>query len=306
MNRSTELSVVIVSYGVRQYLLPCIGSVIAACRGIEHEIIVVDNASADGSAEAVKEQFPGVSLIANQTNAGFAGANNQGYGISRGEYVLLLNPDTLTGHGAIKTVLDFMKVTPDAGLAGCRMVDENGEMQKTIRRMPSVAGNIMQALFLDWLVYSEHKKATYYRERPFKIGYPNGAFMMVRRSALKDTPLLNEDYFMYAEEKDLAFRLNRNGYACYFVPGAQIVHYGGKSTGQTALPMFLELQKSQIKYYRMHYDLPRARMLIASWWLVLLSNYITSIPFMFTNKNNSKYLLFKAALLKYFQYMREI
>ncbi|MDP2808185.1 MAG: glycosyltransferase family 2 protein, partial [bacterium] len=149
MIEKSEISIIIVSYNVRQYLLPCITSVIDTCRDMDHEIIVVDNASTDGSAEAVKEQFPQVKVIINQNNAGFAKANNQGYEISTGDYILLLNPDTVAKPGAIKTVLEFMRSTPAVGLAGCRMVDEDGNLQKTIKRMPSVTGNIIQALFLD-------------------------------------------------------------------------------------------------------------------------------------------------------------
>lgn len=299
----TELSVIIVSYNVRQYLLPCIESVIASCREIKHEIIVVDNASSDGSAEAVRTRYSGVKLLSNRENAGFAKANNQGYDISTGEYILLLNPDTLANPGAIKTVLDFMKQTPEAGMAGCRMVDENGEVQKTVRRMPSVADNIMQALFLDRLFYPENKKVTYYQERPFRIGYPNGAFMMVRRSALKGMPILNGEYFMYAEEKDLAFRLNRNGYACYFVPGAQIVHYGGKSTSQMALPMFLELQRSQAKYFNALYSGIEKQLIFWSYWFLLVTHFVASLMTPFTKYGHHRILLFYYSVKKYPGYL---
>lgn len=294
-----DLSIIIVSYNVRQYLLPCIDSVIETCRELDHEIIVADNSSGDGSARAVKEQFPRVVVIANKNNAGFAKANNQGHEISTGDYILLLNPDTVAKPGAIKTVLDFMKATPEAGLAGCRMVGEDGSLQRTAKRMPSVTGHLIQALFLDKWMFPENRKAFYYGQRPVKIGYPNGAFMMVRRNALKGGPILNEDYFMYAEEKDLALRLKQNGYDCYFVPGAEIVHYGGKSTDQLAIPMYLVLQKSQVKYFNKYYTGTYKRLLIWSYWLVLLTHFCAALVLPFTKYGRGRIKLLFNAVIKY-------
>jgi len=297
-----DLSVIIVSYNVRELLKACIRSVYDGCGNLNTEIIVVDNASIDRSAEMVRTFYPKVKLVSTADNRGFAAANNQGYKISTGGYILLLNPDTIVKPGAIKTVLEFMKTTPKAGLAGCRMIDGDGGLQMSIRRMPSISDNILQALFLDKLFFPENKKEIYYHSKPFKIGFPDGACMMVRRSALMDMPLLNEEYFMYAEEKDLAWRLNKNGYHCYFVPGAEIVHYGGKSTDQTALPMFLELQKSQIRYYKTHNTPAKAFVLCTSWWLVLFTRFLSSTPFVLLGRTH-KAKLFYNALLHYPKYL---
>jgi GT2 family glycosyltransferase len=130
--------------------------------------------------------------------------------------------------------------------------------------------------------------------------------MMVRRSALKDTPLLNKEYFMYAEEKDLALRLKHKGYNTYFVPGGEIIHHGGKSTGQESLPMFLELQKSQVKFYKKYHSPLKAFMLNASWWLVLFSNFMISMPLSLVGRNRSRFSLLKTAIIKYPQYMRTL
>lgn len=298
-----ELSIIIVSYNVRQYLLNCIASVIETCRDIDREIIVVDNASSDGSVEVVMEEYPEVKIIANRDNAGFARANNQGYAISTGEYVLLLNPDTVAKPGAIKIVLEFMKATPDAGLAGCRLLNTDGTLQRSIRWQPTITENIMRAIFLYHLLYPENRHKTYYANKPFPIGYPNGAFMMVKRSALDGMPLLNEDYFMYAEEKDLAIRLKHKGYNTYFVPGGEIIHHGSKSTSQQSLPMFQELQKSQVKFYKKYHGPLKAFMLNASWWMVLFSNFVVSIPLALVGRDRSRLGLFKTAIIKYPQYM---
>ena len=286
--------------------MPCITSVIDTCRELDHEIIVVDNASSDGSAEAVKVRFPQVVIIANQNNAGFAKANNQGYEISAGNYILLLNPDTIVKPGAIRTVLDFMNITPETGLAACRLLNSDGSLQRSIRRIPTITENILRALFLYYWLYPENKKATYYRPKPFKIGYPNGAFMMVRRSALTGMALLNQDYFMYAEEKDLALRLKQKGFNCYFVPGGEIIHHGGKSTDQMALPMFLELQKSQVKYFNKYFTGAYKRVLIWSYWFILLTHLCAALVFPFTKYGRYRIKLLFNAVVKYPQYMREI
>ncbi len=243
MQDNPELSIIIVSYNVRQLLLNCIQSIIDTTASINYEIIVVDNASNDGSAPAVKERFPQLQVIANGENAGFASANNQGFAVSKGRFLLLLNPDTVVKPDAIKSGLDFIKSTPDAGMAGCRLLNPDGTLQKSIRRFPSVHENIARAFFVDRFVFSEHRKGIYYRTLPFEIDYCAGAFMMIRKEALGDMPLLNPDFFMYAEEKDLALRLKEKGWKTYFVPSGEIIHLGEQSTDQMAEDMFLELQK---------------------------------------------------------------
>jgi len=293
------LSIIIVSYNVRQLLLNCIKSILAHTTGILYEIIVVDNASSDGTIEAVKKCFPKVQIIANRENVGFASANNQGYAISKGEFLLLLNPDTLIKPGAIKSVLEFMIKTPDAGIAGCRLLNPDGTLQKSIRRFPSVREHIARAFFLDRVILSEYRTNIFYRKRPFKIDYCTGAFMMVRRESLGDLPLLNSEFFMYAEEKDLAMRLKKSGWKTYFVPFGEIVHFGEQSTRQMATEMFLELQKSQVIFFRKHYSIVYAWALALTWWLVLISNYIVSLPLSLSVKGRLRLSLFAKAVTRY-------
>jgi hypothetical protein len=306
MSDRIDLSIIIVSYNVKDHLLACLGSITATCRDIAHEIIVVDNNSNDGLPEATKEKHPEIKLIANKENRGFAAANNQGYEIAVGEYILLLNPDTAVKPGAVRTVLEFMKQTPDAGLAACRLLNDDGSLQRSVKRLPSITGNLMQALFLDRLFFPEYRNSFYYRSRPFRIGYPSGAFMMVRREALKGSPPLNENYFMYSEEKDLAWRLNQDGYGCYFVPGAEVIHYGGKSTDQMAEAMFLELQKSQIKYIDTYYAGLKNISMHWSYWLLLLTHFAASIFSIFTKYGRYRLRLMRLALASYTNYLLTI
>lgn len=301
-----RLSVIIVSYNVKRLLMDCLGSIADTCRGIEHEVIVVDNNSADGTAEALQADHPEVKLIENKKNAGFARANNQGYAVSTGGFLLLLNPDTVLKPMAVKKVLDFMERTPDCGLAGCRMVGSDGNLQITVRRFPSVTENLFQSLFLDKLFYRHNWKRAYYARKPFQIDYGVGAFMMIRREALAGQPyLLNPDFHMYAEEKDLALRLKENGWRCYFVPGAEIVHYGGQSTSQMPMAMFLELQRSQARFYYMHNRGVRANALCLSWWLVLIASFIKTLLAYFYKRDGLKIKMMWAAVREFPQYCKQ-
>jgi len=278
MTENTELSIIIVSYNVRHLLTECIASVIKACRDIEHEIIVVDNASSDGSAEAIARQFPQVKIIANSKNSGFSAANNQGYKISQGKYILLLNPDTMVKPGAVKTVLEFLKASPKAGLAGCRLLTGSGRLQPSIINYPSITENILTALYLDRFFYRNRWEKTYYREGPLAIDIPAGAFMMVSRQVLGQGPLFDEGYFMYSEEAGLSWRLKAQGFQNYYIPGAQIVHFGEQSTSPRESEMYRMLQASKLKFYYGHYRPVKAFFLSLTLWLVLLSRLLTALP----------------------------
>ncbi|TAL61402.1 MAG: glycosyltransferase family 2 protein [Bacteroidetes bacterium] len=299
MQENPELSIIIVSYNVRQLLLNCIQSIIDTTAKIDYEIIVVDNASNDGGAQAVKERFPELQVIANKENVGFASANNQGYAISKGGFLLLLNPDTLVKPDAIKSVLDFIKSTPDAGMAGCRLLNPDGTLQKSICRFPSVLEHIGRAFFVDRFIFSEHRKGIYYRTKPFEIDYCAGAFMMIRREALGNMPLLSPEFFMYAEEKDLALRLKEHDWKTYFVPQGEVIHFGEQSTKQMAVEMFLELQKSQVKFYAIHHKKFIAWLLSLSWGLVLISTWLISLPLLIFKRTHHRLKLLTIALLNY-------
>jgi len=279
-----ELSIIIVSYNVRQLLLDCIQSIVDTIDGIGYEIIVVDNASFDSSAEAVGDSaFPNMQVIGNKKNVGFAQANNQGYAISKGDFLLLLNPDTVVKPTAIKSVLKFMKHKQDAGLAACRLLNPDGSLQKSIRPFPTVKEHLLRALFIDRIFYPEYRNKTYYRSVPFEIDYCTGAAMMVRRAALDNMLLMNAEFFMYAEEKDLALRLKTNGWKAYFVPVGEIIHFGEQSTNHMALEMFLELQRSQIKFFNRHSYGLHKDLLIWSHYLFLFTYFMGSLILPFSS-----------------------
>ena len=299
-----DISVIIVSYNVRQLLIACLQSVIDTITGVDYEIIVVDNASGDRSVDVVTKSFPQTKVISNDENVGFARANNQGYAVSRGDFLLLLNPDTTVKLGAIESVLEFMKNAPDAGMAVCRLLNPNGTLQKSIRRFPSVGEHLARALFIDRLVFREYRRNVYYRTSPFEIDYSVGAFMMVRRKAIREMVLLDPEFFMYAEEKDLALRLREKGWKTYFAPLGEIIHFAEQSTTQMALEMFLELQRSQIKFFNRHsYGLHKG-VLIWSYYFSLFTYFIGSLILPFSYNSRYRIKLFLAALKNYPRFVR--
>ncbi len=282
------LSVIIVSWNVRDYLRACLASLFSCAEGIEYEVIVVDNCSSDCSADMVAAEFTQVTLVRSAENVGFARATNLGYEKARGEYILLLNPDTVVKPGAIAAVLEFMQKEPSAGVAGCRIVGADGHVQKSVFPFPTVGRNLAQTFFLDRLLFPDRKPRFYYGHEPKRVDCVGGAFMMVRRAALKSGPLLNPDYFMYAEEKDLCLRLKRAGWSTWFVPKGEIVHYGGKSTDSIVYLMNKSLQRSQAIYYKTFYPLAYALLLCISWWIVLVGGAIASISGIFTEKGRQR------------------
>jgi len=294
-----KLSIIIVSYNVRDHLAACLRSIYGTCAGLDPEVIVVDNASADGSVQMVRDRFPQVSLIVNAENIGFARANNQGYAVSHGEYVLLLNPDTLIKPGAVQVVLRFMETVPDAGLAGCRLINTDGTVQKSIMNMPSTAEYLSRALFIDRLFFDRHKKATYYRGKPFTVGMVSGAFMMVRRGALRDGSLFKDNCFLYTEEPELCIRLWHNGWKVYFTPDGEIVHHGGQSTQGDEIRHFIELQRSMKQLFSRHWTGWGRIAISGSYWAHLATSTIASLIGVGSRSGRKRFYLFFRAAINY-------
>lgn len=219
------------------------------------EIIVVDNGSTDGSPKVIRRQFPSVSLIENEVNVGFARANNLAIRQCTGQYVLLLNPDTVVKPRVLETLVDFLERKPCAGAVGARIFNPDGSLQTSCYPAPSVLRELWYLLHLDsvWPL-ATYPMDTWAVDVPRVVDTLLGACFMVRRTALEQVGLLDEAFFMYSEEVDLCLRLRRSGWALFWVPKAKVVHYGGQSTKQVAAQMFLHLYRSKIQYFRKHYS----------------------------------------------------
>ena len=243
-----KLSVIIVSYNVKYYLRQCIESLRKALEGIDAEICVIDNHSKDGTVALMGRYCRGVRLIASNHNHGFARANNIAIRQTTGEYVLLLNPDTIVGENTIRQCLDFMDDHEKAGGVGVRMLKCDGsDAMESRRGLPTPMTSLYKMCGLCARYPKSRKFGKYYMgylpwDKPARIEIISGAFMMMRRSALNKSGLLDEDFFMYGEDIDLSYRLLKSGYENWYVP-ARILHYKGEST-----------QKSSFRYVHVFYD----------------------------------------------------
>ncbi len=233
-----ELSVVIVSYNVSDFLRRALQTLIAAAGETEHEIIVVDNNSSDGSPVMVREEFPSVKLIDSDSNEGFSAACNRGIKTSAGDYILILNPDTETEPYAIDRALGFMRTHPEAGAAGARLTDGKGRfLPESKRGFPSPLTSLFRFTGLGKIFpRSAFFNAYYLGDRPENETCPadilTGAFMLIRREALEKAGLFDTDFFMYGEDIDLSWRIRKAGYINYYLHDVRITHFKGCSSSR--------------------------------------------------------------------------
>lgn len=260
-----KLSVIIVNYNVKYFLEQCLLSVIKAMDGIECEILVVDNNSVDGSVELVKKKFPDVRLIANTKNTGFSFANNQAIRISTGEYVLLLNPDTVVEEDTFSKVIAFMDHHPDAGGLGVKMIDGKGNfLPESKRGLPTPAVAFykisgLSALFPTSKIFGRYHLGFLDKDKTHVVDILSGAFMLLRRTALDKTGLLDETFFMYGEDIDLSYRITLAGYHNYYFPDARIIHYKGESTKKSSVNYVMVFYKAMKIFADKHYSEKNAR-----------------------------------------------
>ena len=253
-----KLSVIIVSYKVKFYLEQCLLAVKKATAGIESEIYVVDNHSNDGSVEFIAERFPDINLISSNHNNGFSHANNIAIRQCSGEYVLLLNPDTIVGERSIKEVLKFMDAHPKAGGVGVKMLNADGSCAKESRRgVPTVATSFYKMTGLCACYPHSQRFAHYYMghlpwDKSAQIEIISGAFCMLRHSALDKIGLLDEDFFMYGEDVDLSYRLFKGGYENWYVP-VEILHYKGESAHKSSFRYVHVFYNAMLIFFRKHY-----------------------------------------------------
>lgn len=249
-----KLSIVIVSWNTAVILGQCLDSILANPPAGEYEIWVIDNASTDDSITMLKEKYPQVKLIENDHNPGFAGANNQGIQQSQGDYILLLNPDTLVLDDALNVMLAWMETHPEAGAIGPHILNPDRTLQTSTYPRPTLSREFWRLLKLDKLrPYGVYHMEDWPLDQPRPVEALLGACILLRRDLVQTIGLMDEDYFMYTEEIDYCYRIEQAGWDLYWVPGAKIIHYGGQSTQQVATDMFLQLYKSKLRYFRKHY-----------------------------------------------------
>lgn len=238
-----DLSIIIVNWNSVNYLRECLKSILRETKGIDFEIIVVDNASYDGSDRVISSEFPGIKFVQSTENEGFAKANNLGFRSSSGMNLLFLNPDTQIIGSAIKDMFEFLDSSPDAGAVGCKLLYTDLSLQlHSVQSYPTV---INQALDIDYLKNNwPHwklwglKALIQENNQPQKVEVVPGACLMVKRDVFEEVGLFSEDYFMYAEDVDLCYKVNQTKRKVFFVKGAAVVHHGGASSKKKETSFF--------------------------------------------------------------------
>jgi O-antigen biosynthesis protein len=285
-----KLSIVIVNYNVKYFLEQCLHSVQSACKEIDAEIFVVDNDSVDGSVRMVKNKFPEVHLLENKENKGFSAANNQAIRRSKGEYVLLLNPDTIVEDDTLRKVVDFMDLHPDAGGLGVKMLDGKGKFLPESKRglpYPSVAffkvfG--LSSLFPKSRLFGSYHLGYLDKDKTHTVDVLAGAFMLLRKKVLDKIGLLDEKFFMYGEDIDLSYRITKAGYKNYYYPGTRIIHYKGESTKKGSLNYVFVFYNAMIVFARKHFSKENARAFSVMINIAIYFRAFISIMTRFLNK----------------------
>ncbi len=242
---------------------------------LQIEVIVVDNASSDGSVAMVEQEFPQVKLIANRENLGFTVGNNQGIAASQGRYILLLNPDTEVVGDALATMVEYMDEHPIVGVLGPQLLNPDGSIQSSRRRFPTMATAFLESTILQqWFPNNAVLRRYYVLDRPDndvqEVDWVTGACLMVRREAIEEVGMLDEGFFMYSEELDWCRRIKAQGWQIIYLPTAKVIHYGAQSSEQVKAFQHIQFQRSKIRYFRKHHSRWQAEILR----LFILATYL--------------------------------
>ena len=230
--------------------MDCLNSIYKTVKDIDLEIYVVDNNSTDGSQPAVKKEFPDVRLIENETNTGFAHANNQALSIMQGKFAVLLNSDAVLKENSINKLLAFMTGNPSAGIAGVQLLNDDGSRQNSIDNFPSTETEIFNKSILRLFFPGKYPSKNISYKDPIEVDSVIGACMIVRREAMDEVGVFDEDYFIFLEETDWCFRMNKKGWKVYHVPDAEVFHLSGHSKKRTPWRSQIEYYISLYKFFR--------------------------------------------------------
>lgn len=243
-----DVSIICVNWNSLEYIRDCIASIYAHTHRLSFEIIVVDNASPEGRVESLSETYPGVRIIKSLKNLGFAGANNVGFRQACGEYVLFLNPDTKLVGPAIDTMMQYSRKLPDVGIVGCKLLNGDLSVSTTsIQKFPTILNQVLSIewLRLRWPACPLWDLTPLFSTEPgpYKVDVIPGACMLLKSSVFAKAGMFSEDYFMYAEDLDLNYQVNRLGLINYYLGCAEVIHYGGRSSSRQPVNHWATMMK---------------------------------------------------------------
>ncbi len=261
MNRNrTDVSIIIVNYNVKEFLANCIESIRRSSGDLSTQIIVVDNQSTDGSKEFLQTHFGDLTYIWNEKNVGFGAANNQGIHIADGEFILLLNPDTILQENTLQVMLDFMRENPEVGVSGCKIVNPDGTFAPESRRsVPTLSNSMYKTLGLSSLFPKSRLFSTYYLgwmspDLGSEVPVLSGSFMFFRGSVLRELSGFDERFFMYGEDIDLCVRVAKEGWKIIYLPSTSIVHYKGESSKKDDIRYIKNFNEAMILFFKKYHS----------------------------------------------------
>lgn len=276
-----KLSIVIICWNDLEHIGPCLRSVYAETRCADFEVIVTDNGSTDGSLEYLQEHFPAVRIVVNGANLGFGPANNAGFDVAAGEYMLILNPDTVIHDRAIEKLVAYADRHPKAAAFGCRTLNSDGSLQGTAHPTPTLWRFFLKAAYLrglgklsNFFLADEYVGWDGRTER--EIGYHAGCCLLIRSKLLKTLGGFDERFFHQYEDADLCHRVWQSGNSVLFVPDAELTHVGGQNRGRYPIRVVLETERSKYKYFHKHYGIKGAtgiRLISLLHWGVRCTGY---------------------------------
>lgn len=251
-----DLSIIIVNWNVRDLLRDCLRSIDAGRSSLDVEVIVVDANSADDSVGMVRTGFPWVRLIPCKENVGFPRGNNIGLNEARGEYLLLLNPDTVVLDDALEKMVNFLRTNPDAGAVGPQLLNPDGSVQSSRRRFPTVATGFLESTWLEGLAPGVLRR--YYAldlpdDATADVDWLTGACIMAPRVVYEKVGGLDEGYYMYSEELDWCRRIKQAGWRVVYYPAARVIHHVGKSSEQAVTARHINFQRAKLRYFRKYH-----------------------------------------------------
>lgn len=271
-----DFSILIVNWNTKDLLLQCLRSIIPQLQTRQFEIVIVDNASTDGSAQSFREAYPSAIVIENPTNIGFAAANNRGLKSCTGRYVLLVNSDVIVRDGCIAALWDFMEKHIEVGLVGPKVLNPDLTIQESCREFPTLWNSLCRAFALDTAfpksrLFSRQLMRYWSHDETRTVDILSGCFWMARQNALQSVGPLDERFFMYAEDKDWCKTFWERGWKVVYHPKAQAIHYAAASSSRDPVRFYVEMQRANLLYWKKHSGLVYQRFM---WAIMILNNMI--------------------------------
>ena len=296
-----DISIIVVTWNAKKFVEECFGSIREETHGLSAEVIVVDNASTDGTADMIAERFPEVKLIRSSENLGFPRGNVVAIEASQpSKYVCLVNPDVRVLPGCFRKLMEYMEKNPKVGVVGPLTRNPDGTIQRSCMRSPNVWTAWCRALAIDRTIlgrlplFGGNNMLDFAHDHTRTVDVLNGAFLLIRRTAMDEVGLIDDRYFMYGDDIDWCLRFRKAGWPVAFDAEAEAIHHGGGTTARAPVYFYVEMQKANLQYWEKHHSRPAQIAFLASLWVHESSRYLIYVLFSRLGKSWRTRIGFKA------------